>query len=367
MVVGEDGEAAFDPRPRAPPGDRWRGYTTTSHPTPEAAVMPHPKRPTPSLPQPRSGGTLLLLAAFVAAASTTVAYGSEPATWSLLTGDRVVLLGDTVIEREGETGAIETALVATHPGAALTIRNLGWSGDTVWADSRGVFDAPSAGYTRMLAVVRELRPTIVLVAYGRNESFAGVAGLEAFRDQLARLCRDLRGPVGESGEAPPRLVLVTPPPFEATRPLSAPTAAARNLALAEYCVAIRAVAAEQGAGLVDLFADIAPQLPAGVPLTENGVHLTAAGYEAAGAVFAAAAGRPISGDFAGRTAAIRAAVNEKNRLFFHRWRPANETYLFLFRRHEQGNNAVEIPQFDPLVEAAEAKVRELVGESRESR
>jgi lysophospholipase L1-like esterase len=325
-------------------------------------------RPPLDLPRPRHGGTLLLLAACLAAASTGAACGAEPATWSLLTGDRVVLLGDTVIEREGEHGAIETALVATHPGAALTIRNLGWSGDTVWADSRGVFDAPSAGYTRLLALVRELRPTVVLVAYGRNESFAGAAGLEAFREQLARLCRDLRGPSGENGGDPPlRLVLVTPPPFEATRPLSAPSAAARNLALADYCVAIRAVAAEQGAGLVDLFAGITAHLPAGARLTENGVHLTAAGYEAAGAVFAAASGRPVSGDFAGRTAAIRAAVNEKNRLFFHRWRPANETYLFLFRRHEQGNNAVEIPQFDPLIEAAEAKVRELAGPSRESR
>ena len=29
---------------------------------------------------------------------------------------------------------------------------------------------------------------------------------------------------------------------------------------------------------------------------------------------------------------------------------------FGFRKHEQGNNAVEIPQFDPLVEAAEKKI-----------
>lgn len=46
---------------------------------------------------------------------------------------------------------------------------------------------------------------------------------------------------------------------------------------------------------------------------------------------------------------LRAAINRKNELFFHRWRPQNNTYLFGFRKHEQGNNAVEIPQFDPLV------------------
>jgi len=46
-------------------------------------------------------------------------------------------------------------------------------------------------------------------------------------------------------------------------------------------------------------------------------------------------------------------IVEKNMLFFHRHRPQNETYLFLFRKHEQGNNAVEIPQFDPLIESVE--------------
>ena len=46
---------------------------------------------------------------------------------------------------------------------------------------------------------------------------------------------------------------------------------------------------------------------------------------------------------------LREAINRKNRLFFHRWRPQNITYLFGFRKHEQGNNAVEVPRFDPLV------------------
>ena len=47
--------------------------------------------------------------------------------------------------------------------------------------------------------------------------------------------------------------------------------------------------------------------------------------------------------------ALRRAIIAKNRLYFYRWRPQNETYLFGFRKHEQGNNAREIPEFDPLV------------------
>jgi hypothetical protein len=56
---------------------------------------------------------------------------------------------------------------------------------------------------------------------------------------------------------------------------------------------------------------------------------------------------------------LREAIVEKNLLYFHRWRPQNVTYLFGFRKHEQVNTAVEIPQFDPLVAEREATIRSL--------
>ncbi len=56
---------------------------------------------------------------------------------------------------------------------------------------------------------------------------------------------------------------------------------------------------------------------------------------------------------------LRAAIAEKNMLYFNRYRPQNETYLFLFRKHEQGNNAVEIPQFDPLIAEKEKEIARL--------
>jgi hypothetical protein len=56
---------------------------------------------------------------------------------------------------------------------------------------------------------------------------------------------------------------------------------------------------------------------------------------------------------------LRRAIVAKNQLFFHRWRPQNETYLFGFRKHEQGNNAKEIPMFDPLIEKDEAEIAKL--------
>jgi hypothetical protein len=56
---------------------------------------------------------------------------------------------------------------------------------------------------------------------------------------------------------------------------------------------------------------------------------------------------------------LRLAIVAKNQLYFHRWRPQNETYLFGFRKHEQGQNAREIPEFDPLIAAAEKEIFKL--------
>lgn len=54
--------------------------------------------------------------------------------------------------------------------------------------------------------------------------------------------------------------------------------------------------------------------------------------------------------------ALRKEVAAKNQQFFYRWRPQNETYLFGFRKHEQGNNSKEIPEFDAHIEALEKQI-----------
>jgi hypothetical protein len=60
-----------------------------------------------------------------------------------------------------------------------------------------------------------------------------------------------------------------------------------------------------------------------------------------------------------RAEVLRQAIAAKNRLYFYRWRPENETYLFGFRKHEQGQNAREIPQFDPLIAEKEKEIAKL--------
>ncbi len=50
-----------------------------------------------------------------------------------------------------------------------------------------------------------------------------------------------------------------------------------------------------------------------------------------------------------QTESLRQMILRKNRWWFHRSRPANMAYVFGFRKHEQGQNAGEIPEFDLLI------------------
>jgi hypothetical protein len=56
--------------------------------------------------------------------------------------------------------------------------------------------------------------------------------------------------------------------------------------------------------------------------------------------------------------ALRGSLLKKNELYFHRWRPQNITYLFGFRKHEQGNNAADIARFDPFIQQLEKEIHE---------
>jgi lysophospholipase L1-like esterase len=257
----------------------------------------------------------------------------------LAEGDRVAFLGGTFVEREQQSGHWETALTLANRGKAITFRNLAWSGDTVRGESRAAFDPPAKGYQRLIELTREVKPTLIVCCYGANESFAGESGRESFRKDYERLLNDIAPTMV-------RVVLMTPIPFEAGPGMG--DVPAKNASLASYCDTIRSIAAARNASLIDLFG---PLTKAPAKLTENGLHPTANGYrQIAKMLVADAKDDP----------AVRAAIVAKNELFFHRWRPQNETYLFGFRKHEQGKNAKEIVEFDPLIAKAEEEIRNLM-------
>jgi lysophospholipase L1-like esterase len=380
----------------------------------------------------------------------------------------VALIGGTFIEREQRYGYLETALTIANPDKTITFRNLGWSGDTVGGVSRSGFDPPEAGFKQLIDQVNAVKPTVIIVGYGANESFAGKAGLDAFVKDYERLLEALR-------PTKARFILLAPLKSEKlASPL--PDPAKHNQDLELYTKAIQDLAKLEKATFVvlDPYADEGSS-SSSAHLTDNGIHLTEYGYwklagrlkkalrlraklsrkvdsdERSGAdisiefehtpiffrtvsgllpesikhgiewkgestpqhicftvtegnlplpsdpVVVSEAekgdehshrimkvkglapghhtlridGKPVAiatdeelakgmrvdgGPEIDQVERLRTTIIRKNRLFFHRWRPQNITYLLGFRKHEQGNNAVEIPQFDPLVEEQEKKI-----------
>lgn len=363
------------------------------------------------------------------------------AVLELRDGDRVALIGATLVEREPHYAFWESAIAARLAHENIVFRNLGWSGDTVFGAARASFDPLAKGFERLIAVTGLVKPTVILLAYGVNESFEGEAGLDSFLTQY-KVLLDKLAPMNA------RIGLITPLPLEppiagAFNPPPNPDAANMNIAL--YAEAIRKLAAERGLALIDLHAWRESNAQ-GERLTDNTMHMTAAGYRRTADFIAASLGakaEPWSVEIqAGEKSAsaegttltelsratdgtlkfeltdralplpplpvdapkeeanaarerqmqiaglalgtwalkadgveiarasaeewaqgveltrgpeiehavtLRDAILKKNELFFHRWRPQNETYLFGFRKHEQGQNAKEIPEFDPLI------------------
>lgn len=294
-------------------------------------------------PSPPSRSLALLAGVAFAGLSVSPSRAEDAAKFEFRDGDRVVLLGGAFVERMQYDNYLETLITAAFPDRNLTFRNLGWSGDTVWGDSRGVFGGRAEGFKRLVSDVNLCQPTLLVIGYGQNEAHAGEGGLAEFRAGLNQLLDALR-PTGA------RFLLLGPKKQQNIGP-PLPDPAPYNADLRKYTQAIADVAQERGAAFVDLY-----DLPGE---TDNGLHLTDAGALEFAQALLPQLNVPTPVYSISELAELRRTIGHKNEWFFHRYRPQNETYLFLFRKHEQGNNAVEIPQFDPLVEQKEREIARL--------
>lgn len=371
-------------------------------------------------------------------------------------GDHVCLVGATFIERAQLSEHLEAVLSGSCGERRVTFRNLGWSADTVFAESRGIFDPPAAGYLRMVEQVRAEEPSVVFVCYGQNEALTSGLTPENFARQLGQFLDEL----AVSGIP---CVLVSPHELLRAQP-PVPSPSRFNPRIRRYAEAVGSVAQSRQLAFVDLFSDFTLQLfnkhalltptTAEIPvaaifaeLSGNGMHLSDSGYASAALEFRKrllsidafspevridAAARQVTGtfetdqvewaadgmsvsfslrqrfltpipvlvrvagaelnvaDFEAQSTAVktpagtaedplvpgmasteglpylvgstgpyenlRELIRRKNELYFHRWRPQNITYLYGFRKHEQGNNAADIARFDPFIRELEGQI-----------
>ena len=286
-----------------------------------------------------------------------------PAPFELKEGDRVVFLGDALIEGEQRHGWIETMLTARFPDRNVTFRNLGWNGDTPAGASRvslsllqAGFEPADEGWTQLVKQIEDLKPTVVFVGYGMASSFDGESGPAKFKADYLRLLEA----IGRT--APGARVVVLEPIRHENLGAPWPDPAPHNLQLERLRRILGEIAVERGLASVPLFDALRPAMenPRGGRLTYNGIHLNSLGYRlAAQAVEEKLFGAAGTWRANAQTEPLREAIVRKNEWFFHRSRPQNMAYIFGFRKREQGKNAGEMAQFDGLIAEEEKRIARL--------
>ncbi|MBX3439463.1 MAG: HEAT repeat domain-containing protein [Planctomycetaceae bacterium] len=262
---------------------------------------------------------------------------------TLDSGDKVVLIGNTLAERMQHFGHWETLLHSRFPDQHLVVRNLGWSADTITTRLRSL-NFQDHGHTLL-----DHQPDVILAFFGFNESFAGPSGLEQFQQDLATFITDVRtlkyphqtfargGGEWEvkdgTGQAmkTPQLVLISPIANENLPDRHIFAADRNNENLRLYTDAMRNVAATHQVPFVDLFTptqSLFSQSPP--PLTINGCHLNAAGDARVAAILDVElfGVRPKSALSAEKLAALQAAVQEKNLQHWYDFRAVNGYYIY---------------------------------------
>ena len=291
------------------------------------------------------------------------AWGAE--TFDFRDGDRVVFLGDALVEQEQYAGWIELMMTAAFPERHVTFRNLGWSADTPSGKSRfGLSLLPAGrapvdeGWKQLVKQLEFIRPTVIVFGYGMASSLeGGIEGVAAFTKEYQRLIH-----TAERLQPGVRCVFLSPlGSLSDTHQKNQP----QTSVLAAYTNAISRIADANHGVFVDL-----SHVAVEDDLRKDPIHLNDAGYREAAIAIGQALGFDDKWISNAHVEVLRSTILKKNVWWFHRSRPANMAYVFGFRKREQGQNAVEIPQYDQLIveeEQAIALLRKLDGTSVESK
>jgi glucose/arabinose dehydrogenase len=282
---------------------------------------------------------IALFSAWLALTSNSLA---EPLL-KLEKGDHICIIGNTLAERMQHDGWLETLIYAQHPGLDLVVRNLGYSADEIngWRDGNkrlrskdfgsqdqwlaGAAPCPQPAKQPIKTDVdenrfekTETRADVLFAFFGYNESFAGDAGLEPFKKNVAEFIKHTHEQK-YNGKSAPRLVLFSPTAHQDLKDPNLPNGEANNARLAKYTAAMADVANANGVHFVDLFTPTKALFAASGPHTINGVHLNEAGNQAVAQIIAKALFGDAHADDA-KLAKLRAAVQDKAEHWFHRYR-----------------------------------------------
>ncbi len=260
---------------------------TTVTPKPKKPIVSKPVRLTPPPSKPKPSGKP------VPSVGTTKKPKSSPKPalksfprksekFILIGGDRVMLIGDGLIEQMQKHGHLESRLTAGNSDKKLYFRNIGWSGDTpagIARDGLGTMQAgkepANEGWVQLKKQISEIKPTVAVIGYGMASSLDG-STVAQFKLDYRRLVEHIKGSAGKKN--PLRLVFMSPIAHENVGG-KLPDGKAHNIVLEKYWEAIGDLAREHDAWFVDLYRYLGvSRVDKTNKVTTDGIHLNDYGY-----------------------------------------------------------------------------------------
>ena len=246
-------------------------------------------------------------------------------------GDRIALIGNTLLDRARHFGHLEALLHAHFSNHELVVRNLCWPADTIDLQPR------PANFASLDQHLTHEKVDVIIAAFGFNESFAGKPGLAKFEAALAQFLTGLKTKA-YNGKSAPRVLLISPIANENTQAVQA--ADSNNERIQMYVDAMRRVAGRQQVGFVDVFQPTLQAMASpGTDLTINGCHLNEQGYATfAVELFKRSFGVPEqqAAAYLRDSQLLRLAIKDRNRQFMRRYRPVNTFYYTGNRNRSYG-------------------------------
>jgi hypothetical protein len=277
----------------------------------------------------------------------------------------VALVGGEDMVAMAERPMIELILLQQPGLEGMKVRNLACEGDTVFEQFRQL------NFPSWEDQMKKVGATVVIAQFGKMESLRGIDALDdfvaAYENLLDRFTARGR-----------RILLLSPTPFGKPPRAQggpaigdhAPDLSSRNHDLDTYVAAERALANRRGLPFVDAFS---PSLNEGIP-TRDGIHceFDARSESIVAATFARELGlNQVADSTLGKK--IRPLVVEKNRLWFHYWRPQNWAFLAGDRTEQASSRdhrdpsirwfPAEMEKWLPLIAAKEAEIARLAASS----
>ncbi len=262
-------------------------------------------------------------------------------------GDHIAILGNALPDRMQHHGWLETLIHAQFPQDNLVFRNLAVSGDEVATWHR------SENFGSRDEWLKRTKADVIVAFYGFNESFAGDAGLEKFKQDLDKFLKATKA-VNYNDKGAPRLVLFSPIANEKLADPNQPDPAANNANLQKYTAAMAEVAQANAVPFVDLFS-ISQRLYSQAAkrkraLTFNTFLLTEAGDKAlAPEIFQALFNQKAP---SGKLDKLRAAVLDKNAEWHARYRTVDGYNVYGGRSQlsfpKAGKDSEKITNYDVM-------------------